>query len=155
MSSARDDKGTYIPNLDGMDKFLRVEKKVLTNLPPIAPITEFDSVLFQDIKLKDFPRFLWQHCGMAGYVRLSVWKSRKMSYLGHPFGGTRMLQNFLLYLGCIVVISQWPFLLYFNKERDKAILTRKYGDYEVFKKKHPIERGYIIYALHREYGHGH
>jgi hypothetical protein len=122
-------------------------------LRPLGPPTDFDSVLFKDIKLKQFPKFLWQHTGAAGYVRLLNYMDRKIGGVMNPHGGMKLAGG-LFAFWTICALSNMPFEMEKKRHDFKVVITHKYG-WDNYQKMHPIEKGYLRMAVWRKLAEGH
>lgn len=120
---------------------------------PIEPLTgptNFDNVLFGDLKLRQVPSFLWQHKGKNGWLRTVNYLDRRVGGLNHPAGGLKRGQYAFLTIAFFSLLAH-PF------EKDKfqtkvnAIIQNKFHR-DNYAKMHPIEKKYYYIAIARAIG---
>jgi len=123
---------------------------VKKDLKPMCEPTEFDNVLFGDLKLRQVPKFLWQHRTgtSAGWTRGLNYLERRLGGLDHPHQGLKSLQwlglfGFLWYLQVFVYEKfKW-------QEKMDTVISRRFG-LKNFENMHPIERRYYYVAIARQ-----
>eukprot|EP01080_Neovahlkampfia_damariscottae_P000030 gene30-4281_t len=119
-----------------------------TEFKPLAKPTSFDNVLVKDIPLTQFPKFLWQHMGRNGQIRLQYYFERKGGSITHPLGGWNVLKAAALPFS-LIFFTGYLFEARKINTTFRAMVTHRYGSYEEYEKMTNIEKRYVHYHLRR------
>ncbi|KAL0481581.1 hypothetical protein AKO1_012499 [Acrasis kona] len=86
--------------------------------------TDFDNRLARDVKLKELPRFLYQHANYNGFIRFQIWFNRKFPSMNHTKYLPRSIGTFFAVLCAPGIFNSCMKTI---KTRN-AYIYAKYGD---------------------------